>query len=89
MACTNHVRFSANIATDSVAPAPSPEPFPGMVWIPGGTFQMGSDKHYPEERPAHSVTVDGFWIDRYPVTNTRFQRFVAATNHVTFAPLFP
>jgi formylglycine-generating enzyme len=54
-------------------------PFPGMVWIPGGTFVMGSDKHYPEERPSHRVTVDGFWIDRYPVTNERFAQFVQAT----------
>jgi sulfatase modifying factor 1 len=64
-------------------------PFPDMVWIPGGTFRMGSDKHYPEERPAHRVTVDGFWIDRYPVTNERFARFVAATSHTTFAEMPP
>src|SRR4051794_7397202 len=38
-----------------------------MVWIPGGTFRMGSDRHYPEEAPVHRVTVDGFWIDRAPV----------------------
>ena len=36
---------------------------PGMVWIPGGTFLMGSDHHYPEEAPAHKVTVGGFWMD--------------------------
>ena len=35
-----------------------------MVWIPSGTFRMGSDKHYAEEAPVHRVTVDGFWIDR-------------------------
>jgi formylglycine-generating enzyme required for sulfatase activity len=40
-----------------------------MVFIPGGTFRMGSDKHYAEEAPAHRVSVDGFWIDRTPVTN--------------------
>jgi formylglycine-generating enzyme required for sulfatase activity len=60
-----------------------------MVWIPGGTFRMGSDKHYPEEKPSHRVTVDGFWIDRYPVTNERFTRFIAATGHVTFAEIPP
>ena len=50
---------------------------------------MGSDKGYPEERPVHRVTVDGFWIDRVPVTNQRFARFVDATRHVTFAEITP
>jgi formylglycine-generating enzyme required for sulfatase activity len=68
---------------------PQRPPFPDMVWIPGGTFRMGSDKHYPEERPIHRVTVDGFWMDRYPVTNERFQRFIDATKHVTFAEIPP
>jgi formylglycine-generating enzyme required for sulfatase activity len=36
------------------------------VWIPTGTFRMGSNDHYPEEAPTHRVTVDGFWIDRPP-----------------------
>lgn len=35
-----------------------------MVWIPGGTFRMGSNDHYPQEAPVHRVRVDGFWIDR-------------------------
>ena len=60
-----------------------------MVWIPGGTFEMGSNDHYPEERPVHRVTVDGFWIDRCPVTNDRFRRFVETTGHVTFAEIPP
>jgi formylglycine-generating enzyme required for sulfatase activity len=55
------------------------------IWIPGGSFLMGSDRHYPEEAPAHHVSVDGFWIERYPVTNDRFARFVAETGHVTDA----
>ena len=50
---------------------------------------MGSDTHYPEERPGHKVTVDGFWIDRCPVTNERFARFVESTGHVTFAEIPP
>ena len=60
-----------------------------MVEIPGGTFRMGSDAHYPEERPVHRVTVDGFRMDPYPVTNARFRRFVETTGHVTFAELVP
>ena len=62
---------------------------PNMIFIPGGTFRMGSDKHYPEEAPAHRVTVDGFWIDRTPVTNRQFKEFVKATGHVTFAEIPP
>ena len=60
-----------------------------MVFIPGGTFRMGSDKHYAEEAPAHRVTVDGFWIDPTPVTNAQFRRFVEATGYVTWAEIAP
>ncbi len=60
-----------------------------MVWIPGATFTMGSDQAYPEERPAHPVKVDGFFIDRQPVTNAEFRSFVAATKYVTFAERSP
>lgn len=70
------------------APLRSP-PHPDMVWIPGGMFQMGSDRHYPEEAPVHRVGVDGFWMDAAPVTNAQFRRFVEATGHVTFAELPP
>ena len=51
----------------------------GGVWVPGGTFRMGSDRHYPEEAPAHFAAVDGFWMDRTPVTNRDFRQFVDAT----------
>jgi sulfatase modifying factor 1 len=60
-----------------------------MVWTPGGIFRMGSDNHYAEEAPVHHVTVDGFWIDRTPVTNRQFRQFVRATGHVTFAEISP
>lgn len=56
-----------------------------MAWIPGGTFLMGSDRHYPEEAPAHRVRVDGFWMDVHTVTNRAFERFVAETGYVTLA----
>lgn len=73
------------MAADSDGAASSPAPSPGMVWIPGGTFLMGSDAHYPEEAPAHRVRVDGFWMDVHTVTNAAFSRFVEATGYVTLA----
>src|SRR5260370_2225281 len=60
-----------------------------MVRIPGGTFRMGSNDHYPEEAPVHRVSVEGFWIDRTPVTNRQFKDFVKATGHVTTAQIPP
>jgi sulfatase modifying factor 1 len=60
-----------------------------MIFLPGGTFRMGSDRHYPEEAPVHQVSVDGFWIDRTPVTNVQFQKFVDATGYVTVAEIPP
>jgi formylglycine-generating enzyme required for sulfatase activity len=60
-----------------------------MRLVPGGTFRMGSDRHYPEEAPVHRVTVDGFWMDRTPVTNRQFRDFVEATGYVTFAEIAP
>jgi sulfatase modifying factor 1 len=62
---------------------------PGLVWIPGGDFTMGSNDHYPEEAPAHRVAVGGFHIDAHPVTNEEFAEFVAATGHVTVAETAP
>jgi formylglycine-generating enzyme len=56
-----------------------------MVRVAGGRFLMGSGDFYPEERPVHPAEVDGFWIDRHPVTNAQFRRFVKATGYVTVA----
>jgi sulfatase modifying factor 1 len=73
---TNTTMSKASVQTQSM---------PEMVWIPGGTFRMGSADFYIEERPVHEVTVDGFWIDRYEVTNEQFAGFVADTGYVTLA----
>lgn len=60
-----------------------------MIRIPGGSLRMGSDRHYAEEARAHTVVVDGFWIDPTPVTNAQFRAFVQATGHVTRAEIAP
>ena len=82
---------SATVPTSPRPIAPLPNPPADMIWVPGGTFMMGSDHHYPEEAPAHPVTVDGFWMDATTVTNIQFQRFVEATKYLTVAerPLDP
>jgi formylglycine-generating enzyme required for sulfatase activity len=66
-------------------------PFPDMAEVPSATFLMGSNDHYPEERPVHRVAVDGFWIDQCEVTNRQFAAFVEATGYATIAerPLDP
>ncbi|HTK00021.1 MAG TPA: formylglycine-generating enzyme family protein [Bordetella sp.] len=63
----------------------------GMVWVPGGTFLMGSDARpaQPNERPAHPVKVGGYWIDQHHVTNAQFRKFVEATGYVTTAERKP
>lgn len=68
-----------------------PETAPsGMRWIPGGTFLMGSDNpKFPDESPAHNVTLDGFWMDETEVTNRQFDEFVQATGYVTVAEKAP
>jgi len=71
------------MASRNVSTGPAEQP--GMEWIPGGRFTMGSNFHYPEERPARTVEVAGFWIERTPVTNRAFARFVAQTGYVTVA----
>src|ERR1043165_2105095 len=61
----------------------------GMIWLQGGSFLMGSNRHYREERPVRRVTLDGFWVDRFLVTNAEFGQFVEDTGYVTHAEAQP
>ena len=62
-----------------------------MARVPAGTFRMGSEDFYPDERPVREVEVGEFWMDPAPVTVREFRRFVKETGHVTVAerPLDP
>ena len=88
---TGVVFGGAGKATVTATPTDVVAPQKGMTWIPGGGFAMGSEDFYPEERPVHRVTVDGFWMDEHPVTAAEFRRFVRETKYVTVAerPLDP
>jgi formylglycine-generating enzyme required for sulfatase activity len=78
--------FAAAFAATWLLSRPAAPP-PGMVRVPGGLFVMGA--HGPtnqrNELPAHTVRVDGFFMDETEVTNARFRTFVDATGYVTLA----
>lgn len=72
----------------------------GMVWVPGGIFEMGTDhvpgpnepnpdRIKPDESPRHTVELDGFWMDETPVTNRQYLEFTEMTGYVTFAERVP
>jgi formylglycine-generating enzyme required for sulfatase activity len=88
--------FAATVPNSTSAPSPAP---PGMVWIPGGEFSMGTDKRCEsicelpgiarDAVPIHRVFVDAFWMDATEVTNEQFAEFVKATGYVTIAEKAP
>lgn len=84
IACSD--KPSGNTSIEQPVDGPS-----GMVWIPAGEFTMGTndDESYAQERPAHRVTVKGFWMDQTEVTNRQFKDFVEATSYVTSAERKP
>lgn len=81
---SNVVNIAGTVSKRAGAP-----PAKDMVWIPDGSFMMGSNDHYPEEAPVHPVSVDGFWMDQFTVTNAQFSRFVEETSYVTLAERAP
>ena len=58
-----------------------------MVFVPGGTFLMGSEGDDAEkhESPQHRVFLDAYWIYNHPVTNDQFAKFISATGYKTSA----
>ena len=85
--------LAASVGTSATADKPSGPAPEGMAWIPGGTYKRGTDDSgdgsFPGERPAHDVTVKGFWMDKTEVTNEQFAKFVAATGYKTTAETTP
>lgn len=79
----------ASLITEAPETVPTSVKAEPMVWIPGGTFIMGSDTGPPDETPPHAVAIDGFWMDKTEITNAQFQKFVQATGYVTLAEKQP
>jgi formylglycine-generating enzyme len=80
------------LCVTGIAAAEAPDQhIPGMVWVAGGEFTMGSTWGLarPDEKPAHRVRLDGFWMDITEVTNAQFRQFAAATGYVTTAEQAP
>jgi len=82
MLATHQLRVGAPVLH---APAPPPAPagqsFPPEILVPAGEFTMGTSTEpwaLDNERPAHAVQVDGFWIDTTPVSNAAYAAFVEA-----------
>lgn len=80
-------------AKEEQAEASAPDcpamPKADYAWIPGATFTMGADATLPEEAPARTVTVKGFWMATHEVTNAEFAQFVKATGYKTLAEQDP
>jgi formylglycine-generating enzyme len=69
------------------APANGPR---GMVWVPAGKFFMGDNAGtHADEKPEHTVELDGFWMDETEVTNAQFKAFADATGYLTIAERVP
>ena len=85
------ILFSLLSYAVGLLPAQPTQPTPpkGMVLIPGGTYLRGEDRNissrsqFPEEQPAHEVTVSAFFMDETEVTNQQFLAFTEATGYQT------
>ncbi|MHA6799301.1 ergothioneine biosynthesis protein EgtB [Bounagaea algeriensis] len=80
MLATHQLRNGPPALDAPAPPAPADVEVPGEVFVPGGTFTMGTSTEpwaLDNERPAHEVHVGDFWLDAAPVTNARFQEFIS------------
>ncbi|NJO01890.1 MAG: SUMF1/EgtB/PvdO family nonheme iron enzyme [Bacteroidia bacterium] len=66
-------------------PDPQPMDIPGIVFVKGGTFQMGSNEGEEDEQPVHTVRLDDFYLGRHEVTIAEFAQFIEDTGYQTDA----
>ncbi|MCK9484375.1 MAG: SUMF1/EgtB/PvdO family nonheme iron enzyme [Candidatus Marinimicrobia bacterium] len=90
MTCLNAVaaQLAGNLSVTASKPtseSPQTDGLPDMVFIKGGTFQMGSNDGKGDEKPVHTVTMSDFWMGKYEVTVAEFEKFIAETGYQTNA----
>ncbi len=77
-------RFANGVYSSVTPPRAIP---PGMIFVTGGTFQMGSTRGPYSEQPIHPVTLSSFWLDATEVTVAQYRTFCTATGRSM--PLVP
>lgn len=80
--------ISASLCTSCKKPAPPPTPPDGMVFVPGGKTQIGSNEGLPSEQPVFTADVKPFFLDVHLVTVAQYREFVEATGYRTQAEVF-
>lgn len=62
-----------------------------MIWVAGGSFDMGSNSSdaYSNEQPVHRVTLDGYWIGKYEVTQAQYKTIMGANPSMWKGDTFP
>jgi formylglycine-generating enzyme required for sulfatase activity len=75
------VALASTAAKEESQKESAPADLDDMVYIPPGDFVQGSDMRHDDEGPEHTVYLDGYYIDKYEVTNLQYERFVKATGY--------
>ncbi|MBF0368021.1 MAG: formylglycine-generating enzyme family protein [Magnetococcales bacterium] len=72
----NPLSVQASVASPKSVEGQWRDPVTGMVFVqlPKGCFQMGRNRGYTDESPAHEVCVDGFWLAKHEVTQGQWQQ---------------
>ncbi len=80
-ALKSHTGKGHDIKTDASKQVPGPTRIAEMIYVGEGEFLMGSDDRLRDEKPAHVVYIDAFYIDKHEVPNADYKEFVQATGH--------
>lgn len=75
------VKLAAASTDEKITKEEGPKDIGKMIHIPAGQFVQGSDMRHDDEGPEHKVYLDGYYIDKYEVTNIQYERFIKSTGY--------